>query len=132
MSIEVDTAARTVRLDASGTYTAEQLLDLLKALSAARAQIAKDPARPGDIWVAPRASVHTQLMDQAGPETLLALSFPGLGWIGATMTGSVRAQLLSLLAAQQAAVLQAAAPAAPPAEPTPTVESGSGGGHTLH
>jgi hypothetical protein len=131
MTIEVDEASATVRLALSGDYTAEQLLDLLKQLSAARARIAKDPARPADIWVAPKASCHVQMLPPSGPESLLAVNFPGIGWIGATLSPGTRAQVISLLAAQQATVATAA-PA--PAAPTVTVcEVDPGpGGKTLH
>ncbi len=131
MKMEVDAAAGTVQLEVSGSYTADQLLELVKVLTAARAKVAKDPAKPGDIWVAPRASCHTQLMEHAGPESLLAINFPGIGWIGATLNATVRAQLIALLATQQATVVQAAVPAATAPEPAVKVEPGPGG-HTLH
>lgn len=131
MTIKVDAASGTVQLDLTGSYTAEELLDLVKALTGARAQVAKDPAKPGDIWVAPRASCHTQLMDKAGPDSLLAISFPGIGWVGATLNPAMRAQLISLLAAQQCTVVQASSPAAAAPEPSQSVAAGSDG-HTLH
>ena len=131
MTIQVDPQSDSVQLEISGRYSAAQLLDLIKALTGARAQVAKDPLKPGDIWVAPRASCHTQLMEQTGPDSLLAISFPGIGWIGATLNPAVRAQLVSLLATQQATVVQAAAPL--PATPQPTLKIEPGpGGHTVH
>jgi hypothetical protein len=130
MTIKVDAASGTVRLDIAGSYDAEQLLELLKSLSAARAKVAKDPARPGEIWVAPKASCHTQLLGADGPESLLAINFPGLGWIGATLAPVTRAQVISLLAAQQANVASAAGAKETPS-PVREVEPDRGG-NTLH
>lgn len=131
MTITVETASGTVQLDISGSYTAEQLLELIKELCAARGRIAKDPPKPGEIWLAPRAACHTQLMPVAGPESMLAISFPGIGWIGATMTPGTRAQLISLLAAQQATVVTAAPAVAVVPELNVKLEPGQGG-NTLH
>lgn len=131
MTIKVDPASGTVRLDVAGSYNADELLELLKALSAARAKVAKDPARPGEIWVAPKASCHTQLLDASGPDSLLAINFPGIGWIGATLAPVTRAQVISLLAAQQATAMSA--PATPAvAAPVREVEPDRGGNTTLH
>ena len=131
MTIKVDTTSGTVQVDISGSYGAEQLLELVKRLAAARAQVAKDPAQPGEIWVAPMASCHAQLMGQHGPDSLLAFKFPGLGWIGATLGTPTRAQLISLLATQQSVVAVSAATTPAPAEPTLNIEPGPGG-NTLH
>ena len=130
MTIKVDAASGTVRLDIAGNYNAEELLELLKSLSAARAKVAKDPVRPGEIWVAPKASCHTQLLDAAGPDSLLAINFPGIGWIGATLAPVTRAQVISLLAAQQATAATAAGAKAP-AVSVREVEPDRGG-NTLH
>lgn len=131
MTIQVDATTASVRLDINGSYNAEELLALLKSLSAARAKIAADPARPGDIWVAPKASCHTQLLDAAGPDSLLAINFPGIGWIGATLSPTTRAQVISLLAAQQATVATASIPKNA-ATPVREVEPDRGGNTTLH
>ena len=132
MTFKLDTTTGTVQIDLHGSYTAEQLLELIKRLSAARGKLAKDSAKPGEIWVAPQASCHAQLMGEAGPESLLAFRFPGLGWVGATMGAAARAQLISLLAAQQAIVArQVATPA--PAVPEPSLSQEPGpDGTTLH
>lgn len=142
MSIEVDLHTRRVRIDVAGSFNADELLDLLKSLAAARAQVANDPARPGDVWVAPKAAVHTQLMGTDGPESLLALQFPGIGWIGATLSPAVRAQLIGLLANQQATVAMVPAapvqlpvvPAVPEATTSPVVDLApdQNGKRTLH
>lgn len=134
MTIEVDPRTGRVRVEVAGKLDADELLELLKALSAARAQIARDPARPGDVWVAPKAAVHTQLMGDAGPESLLALQFPGIGWIGATLAPTVRAQLISLLATQQATVATtpAAVPASAPASAAAPIGPERDGNSTLH
>lgn len=133
MTFQLDTTTGTVQIDLHGSYTADQLLDLIKRLSAARGKLAKDATKPGEIWVAPLASCHVQLMGDAGPESLLAFRFPGLGWIGATMTTAARAQLISLLAAQQAIVANrpAVAAPAPAVEPSLSLEPGPDG-TTLH
>lgn len=131
MTIEVDESGATVRLALAGEYTAEQLLELLKQLTAARARIAKDPPRPADIWVAPKASCHVQMLPPSGPESLLAINFPGIGWIGATLGTGTRAQVISLLAAQQATVATAASAPVAPAVTVREVEPGPGG-QTLH
>ncbi len=133
MTIQVDPRTGRVRVEVAGALDADELLDLLKALSAARAQIARDPPRPGDVWVAPKASVHTQLMGgNAGPDSLLALLFPGIGWIGATLAPAVRAQLIGLLATQQATVVSAPAnPPAPAPAPMP-IGPERDGNSTLH
>ena len=135
MTIQPDKTTGTVQIDVQGSYTPDQLLDLIKRLSAARAKLAKDPATPGEIRVAPVASCHVQLMGDAGPESLLAFRFPGLGWIGATMTAPARAQLISLLAAQQAIVANRVADTAPApatsAESSLSLEPGPEG-TTLH
>lgn len=132
MTIKADPASGTVRLDIAGSYDADELLALLKSISAARSTIAKDPARPGDIWVAPKASCHTQLLDSVGPDSLLAFNFPGIGWIGATLSPVTRAQVIGLLATQQANVASGkVSAAAAPAPVRVEVEPGPGGG-TLH
>lgn len=131
MTITVEAASSTVQLDISGSYDAEQLLELIKELCAARGRIAKDPAKPGEIWLAPRASCHTQLMPTNGPESMLAISFPGLGWIGATMSAVTRAQLIGLLATQQATVASATTALPVVQAVSVKLEPGSGG-NTLH
>lgn len=129
MSIDVDRLTGTVRLDLQGSYTPAQLLSLVKELAAARAQLVDDPAEPGEMWLAPRAACHTKLLGARGPDTLIGFRFPGLGWIGATLGSTMRARLLSLLAAQQVNALPAE-----PAAPAPAVvkvEMGPGNS-TLH
>ena len=133
MTLKLDTTTGTVQIDLHESFNADQLLELIKRLSAARGKLVKDALKPGEIWVAPLANCHAQLMGDAGPESLLAFRFPGLGWIGATMNTAARAQLISLLAAQQAIVANrptVAAPA-PPAEPGLSLEPGPDG-TTLH
>ncbi|GAP33662.1 hypothetical protein ABXN37_00550 [Piscinibacter sakaiensis] len=125
MTIEVDARTATVRVEIDGHFTPQQVLALVKQLAAARAQLADDPPEPGEVWLAARPPCHTKLMGK-GPDTLLAFRFPGLGWIGATLAASMRARLISLLAAQQVQALPQdgaasrgiSASAAPAAEPS--------------
>lgn len=49
MKIEVDAISESVTLEVSGTYTAQELLELLRHIGEARAKIAKDPSNPSGL-----------------------------------------------------------------------------------
>ena len=121
MTIDVDTSTGTVHLNIAGQYNADQLLVLLKRIAGARNKVARDPhllATPP--WMAPRATCHTALVNHTGPDSVIAFRFPGLGWIGSTMSANMRMQFVKLLLEQQSRALGPDVAGIPPApRPSP-------------
>lgn len=131
MSIEVNGSSVSVSI--SGTYTAEQLTQLIDDLGAARAQVASDPAQPVE-GVGYKCATEPHLWTRWGPETggnfLLMTRYPDFGWRGTLMTPTTAAAIGVYIAqymAYQATITSATGSSSEAAAP-----KGGSGGNTLH
>jgi hypothetical protein len=136
MEISVDTTSGTVALDINGTYTAEQLLQLLYKLSEARKQVAQDPSSPvgQQVFVVPGANWFTEPLGTDTSSSLLTFLMPGFGWLGITLSNADRCRLAHYLTGQAVNTLAppAAADTAAGAAAVQAQDNGRGGGGTLH
>jgi len=115
MKIEVDAISSTVTLGINGTYTAQELLDVLTSIGKARAQIAKDPTSPvGQPLEAIGNPAYWTEPNHYG--SLIAIHHPGYGWLGFVFALAEAAKLSTyitnqlLLAANQSTASTAAEP----------------------
>ena len=117
-SITANPVEATVTASISATLTAAELLELITELMQARAQIAHEPTNPegARVTLFTQANWYTQLAAGTGPDSVLLLLAPGLGWVGLTLNPVDRTRLAAFLAHQQAAVMISAqgGPAAAP------------------
>lgn len=113
MKVEVNSESRTVSVSGDESFDAEELSRLIRQLIHARAQIHQDAAKPsGQVEAFPAPNWFTFLAEGKGPETILCMLVPGLGWVFSQLPASERERLVSLLAAQQVAATAAASDAA--------------------
>lgn len=129
MNIEVDTTLGTVTLDISGTYTADQLRQVLQSICEARAQIAQEPASPvgHELPIVRNAAWHTSAIDGDLNTGLLAFLLPGFGWAAIALPNLDRCLLAHYMNGQVANALAATA-----ATPTAAADLLPSGGGRLH
>lgn len=128
MEITIDMASGKVTLGVSGTFTAEQLRDLIQALCQARGQIASEPRNPVglQIQVTPGAPWYTEPLAADPAQSLLFVLIKGWGWTGITLSSVDRLRLAGLLVGQHVVGMASSASA------SAADYHGHGGGGTLH
>lgn len=112
--ISVNSDAVTLRID--GTYTAQELRDLLEKISSARAQIADVPAsgEKAEVRLMHLPAWYCGFNPQVGAH-VMSYRDPGLGWIGFSFTTPDASAIAQLLHQQVIAVhsIGVASPASP-------------------
>ena len=99
MNIRADTAASTVTLDIRGTFTADQLRQVLQRIADARAQIAQDPPQPDGLRLDLSGNVrwYSELLAVDHTVSMLLVCLRGFGWHGITLDADSRAALIHTL-----------------------------------
>lgn len=110
-NITVDAASGTVDLSISGTFTADQLRELLQHIGNARAQIAQDPTDPATVThqVAVGVRWTVDAMPNDPNTAVFRFLLPWFGWVGVGVTAHDRCLIAHYLIGQQANALAAAA-----------------------
>ena len=129
MKIEVKDGKVSLQID--GSFTAEQLTNLVQQIGQARGEIAQDPMTLDDQNIPIPTAIGASFWTQFDPEKNLTVLFyrnVGLGWMGVTFTPEHVALLISLWSQQ---LLQASPTPSNPAAATSNDQQGRGGGH-LH
>lgn len=127
--MEIKINGNTASIAISGSYTAEELLDVLHQIGDARAQIAKNVATEPtgqSMALALNPPYWTERSPKTGMQSLVAFLHPGFGWIGMTMTPIEAARLGQYMAHHSVIALTATATATNP------TDAGSGGPNDTH
>lgn len=128
MEINADTTSATVTLDIRGTYTADELRQVLQEVCAARAQIAKDPATP--VGLSPPVAInghwYTEALSGDPAIGVLAILVPGFGWAAVSLSNRDRCLLAHYLIGQ-ATIAASTASSGHGAKNQVKLQSGGGG-----
>jgi len=125
--MKVEVADGKVSLAIDGSYTAQELLEVIQQISEARAQVAQDPTSPVGLPLKMPAGAawYTEYNALLPGHMLCFLN--GLGWQGFLLPTPNAAKLASHLTAQVANVLLSSAAAG--TEPQSSGDFGVSGGH---
>lgn len=132
--MEIKVNGDTVSLAISGSYTAQELLELLHTIGEARAQISQNVALEAAgqaMKIVANPPYWTERSANTGMQSLVAFRHPGFGWIGMTMPPVEAARLGQYMAHHSVIALTPAptahAPNAGPSSPDDTNTTQGGG-----